>query len=488
MQGLKYVAARGVAWNLAQNVAGKLLGLVVFAVLARLLDRSAFGAVAVALAVTALAELLVTQGYGEFITQSPELSDSHLDTAFWLNVGLGLLLTLIIAVAAGPLSAAFGEQSVAPIVRVLSASLVIRSLTIVPSGLLTRELRFRELSFRTVVAALVSGVSGITAAVGGLGIYSLVIQILVGDVVAAAMLWRATSWRPGLRVSRSSLKELSAFGAPIFGAGLLGFFSRRLDSLVILGSLGLNTLGVYAAAQRLSQIANQILNKSSEGVAFSALARLSEDSERRRQGFYRVVEVTVALCFPAYAGLALVSEPLMQTVFGMRWGDGAPILAMFALSGIPVTLSYIHFAAYKSAGRTRFVLLNHIVMVTLYLPLLFVLVRWGASAAAAAYLIAACLIIPVELVGVRASLGIRFTGVVKALSGPTMATALMAALTWGAVELTTSIVPSLRLVILGLTGAGCYVLALKLLAPLTFARCLDLARGTITRRNPDPAL
>src|SRR5688500_8908445 len=136
MKGLKNASARGVAWNLAQNLASRLLGLIVFAILARMLDRSAFGAIALALAITAFAELLVTQGYGEFITQSPDLSPQHLDTAFWFNTALGLALTLVIAIAAEPLSVAFAEPSVAPAVRWLSLSVVIRSLTVVPTGLL----------------------------------------------------------------------------------------------------------------------------------------------------------------------------------------------------------------------------------------------------------------------------------------------------------------------------------------------------------------
>jgi len=104
---LKRASARGVAWNLVQNLVSRLIGLGVVGILARILDRSAFGAVAVALTVTAFAELVANQGFGEFITQHSELDDEHLDTAFWFNGSLGLILTIAIAIGAEPLANAF---------------------------------------------------------------------------------------------------------------------------------------------------------------------------------------------------------------------------------------------------------------------------------------------------------------------------------------------------------------------------------------------
>ena len=117
MTDLKQASARGVAWNLVQNLVSRVLALVVVAILSRILDRSAFGGVALALAVTSFAELFVNQGYGEFVTQTPELKDEHLDTAFWFNVLVGTLLTAIIAICAAPLAVAFEEPTVTPVLR-----------------------------------------------------------------------------------------------------------------------------------------------------------------------------------------------------------------------------------------------------------------------------------------------------------------------------------------------------------------------------------
>lgn len=482
---LKHASARGVAWNLVQNLASRLLGLVVVGVLGRILpDRSAFGAIALALTVTAFAELLYSQGYGDFIAQHKDITDDHLDTAFWLNAGLGVMLATIIAVGAHPIATWLGASNVAPIVRLLSLSIAIRAFSVVPTGLLVRRLQFRSLSMRSVVAAVFGGIAGTASALAHLGVYSLVIQVLVADVAAAVILWHATEWRPGLKLSRASLRDLSAFGWPIFGATMLNFVSRRMDNVIVVGALGIEALASYAMAQRIFQIANQVLNKSSDSVAFTALARLADAADRRREAFYKLLELTSVLCFPIYALLAIVADPVVVTIFGPRWLDSGPTLAMFALAGIPITLSYINVAAIKSTAQTRLYLVIHIILVAVYLPVLLLVVHRGTAAAAGAYLIGCMVIIPVEVFFMRASLGVRVPEYLTWLVGPSVATAVMGAATYGVSLVCVPLPALLQLVIEGLVAALVYVGALRLFGPKTFKRCVDLLRSTLLKRAP----
>jgi len=485
VKDLKRASARGVAWNLIQNLVARLLSLVVVAILARYLDRSAFGAIALALTVTALGELLIGQGYGEFIAQRPDLSDSHKDTAFWFNVVLGAALTLIIVAAAAPIASLVAEESVAPVVRWLSISLFLRSLAIVPGGLLVRQMNFRALSLRTIVAAAIGGAAGVVAAVSGLGLYSLIIQTLVTEAVGLVALWRAASWWPRWRFSVADLKDLSKFGTPIFGGALLNFVSRRLDTVIVGRALGIASLGMYSLAQRVFQIMNQVLNKSGDAVVFSALAKLTEP-ERRRQGFYQVVEVSAALCFPVYAGLAVAAEPVISVLFGERWSDSGPVLAWFGIAGIPISLSYLNAAALKSAGHTRGYFALHAILVCIYLPLLLVLVQRGAAASSLAYLLAVGLIVPVEVYLVRTALGIRVAHYIRAFLTPMLAAAVMTGAILAVNRAVPPLVPVAALAVDIAVGIVVYVIVLRVIGPATFRRCVGVVRSVIERRTKSP--
>lgn len=481
MKELKRASARGVAWNLLQNIVSRLLSLIVVAILSRILDRSAFGGIALALTITTFAELFVNQGFGEFITQTPELDDEHLDTAFWFNISIGAVLTATIAACAQPLATALDEPSAAPVIQWLSLSLLIRSFAVVPTGVLLRNLKFRTLSMRSVIASLIGGVVGIVAALSGFGVYSLVIQVIAGDLASTAVLWSATHWRPGRRVSKRSLRDLSKFGPPIIGATLLAFASRRLDTVIVGSALGLAMLGVYSMAQRVFQIVLQVVNKSTTDVAFSALSRLSESEQDRLHAFYRVIELTAALCFPTYVGLAVVAEPLTVTLFGAHWHDSAPVLVLFALSGVPFSLTLVHISAIKSSARTRYLFWINLVLLVVYLPLVFALVQRGPTASAAASLIACCAIVPVEIAFIRSALQIRVASYVKALVGPAVATAVMAGCALGVLYALSTQPLTIQLAAATLAGGVTYVLALRFLAAATFKRCVGLARSSFRK-------
>jgi O-antigen/teichoic acid export membrane protein len=481
MNDIKQAAARGVAWNLAQNLVGRLLSLVVVAVLARYLDRSAFGGVSVALTVLAFGELLITQGHAEFITQRRDLLDEQIDTAFWINTGIAFALTCCIVLAAHPIAKFVDEPSIAPVLRWMSLSLLIRAASVVPTALLTRHMKFRSLSLRGLVASGIGGVVGIAAAIGGLGIYSLVLQMIVGELASVIILWSAVDWRPSFRFSRSEARELSGFGMPIFAATLLNFSSRRLDSLIIAGALGVASLGTYYMAQRVFQIANQVLNKSGDQVALSAMSRLGGD-EKLRRAIYRAVEMTALLCFPLYAWMAVLAAPLVHVLFGAKWLDSAPVLAVFGIAGLPLSLSYLNAAALKAVARTRLYLMLHIILAAVYLPILLLLIGGGPVYGAVAYVIGCVVIMPVEIFLLRTAAGVRVIEYLKQLFGPFFATALSCAAMMLLLRALPGLHPILLLAATGVLGLGVYVGALAIAAPGLLGRLRDVVRSAFGKK------
>ena len=86
--------ARGLTWTLIDTWGSQLLGLIVFVLLARLLTPVDFGLVALATVFVAFAQLLVDQGLGDALIQRPSLTRRQIDTAFWVAVLTGALLTV----------------------------------------------------------------------------------------------------------------------------------------------------------------------------------------------------------------------------------------------------------------------------------------------------------------------------------------------------------------------------------------------------------
>jgi O-antigen/teichoic acid export membrane protein len=207
--------AAGAAWALRG------ISALVFLVLARLVDPSAFGLVALAAVYVLTTQTISDQGLATALIQRDSIEDAHKDSAFWANLTVGLLLALLTFVLADPISRLYGEPRLAPILRWFAISPVLAALSIVQQALLSRSLRFRELALRQLVGALAGGATGIAMAYAGMGVWALVAQHITNQTVSVIVLWSVTSWRPRFAFSWRHFRELFNFGFNVLAANIV---------------------------------------------------------------------------------------------------------------------------------------------------------------------------------------------------------------------------------------------------------------------------
>jgi len=94
-------AVSGVAWLMVYQVGRQLLSFVSVAVLARKVPPSAYGLVAMASVLTAFFDNFRDMGTIYSIIREREVSDRLLSSIFWLNLGLGLVLSLAMVTVTG---------------------------------------------------------------------------------------------------------------------------------------------------------------------------------------------------------------------------------------------------------------------------------------------------------------------------------------------------------------------------------------------------
>ena len=180
-----------VIWSAAQGWGGQLIAFVVYALLARYLEPRDFGLVAMAGVFIAFTQVFVDQGLSIAIVQRDELTASHLDTAFWTNIGAGLGLAALCAILAKFIGALYQQPELVPVLQVLSLVLLINSFCSVQSSLLRRRLEYKPLATATLSGTLSGGIVGVGMAISGYGIWSLVGQQLTARSVQLIMLWVA---------------------------------------------------------------------------------------------------------------------------------------------------------------------------------------------------------------------------------------------------------------------------------------------------------
>src|SRR3990170_4605415 len=172
---LRTRAAKGVFWTATGAWGRQLAIFVVFAVLARLLEPADFGLVALAAVFVGFTNVIAEEGMVDALVQRKELERAHLDAAFWTGLAFALSVTVLLAALAMPIAMLLGEDELAPVLVILALAIPIASTSLVQRALLTRELAFRSLTLRSLAALTVGSIFGVTAALLGFGVWSLVV-------------------------------------------------------------------------------------------------------------------------------------------------------------------------------------------------------------------------------------------------------------------------------------------------------------------------
>lgn len=449
---------------------------ITFVILSRLLAPEAFGLVALATAFTVFIELFLDQGFGSAIVQREKLDPEHLDTAFWLNVLISILMTGGLIAASGLLGVLFEEPRLALVLRWLSITLILSGLSSTQISILQRNLAFKEFAIRSMVANAVGGIVGIIMALNGYGVWSLVGQDLAGGFVRAIILWRASDWRPGFKVSTQHYKELVRFGAPIVGNNALTVLMKRSDDLLIGYFLGPTLLGFYTIGYQLLLIIIRLVTEVTNSVAFPAFSRLQAQPERMRQAFYKVTQYTSVFAFPVFIGLAVLAPELVPAVFGEKWAPSIPVMQVLALIGILQSVLFFNGSVIKASGKPSWqlgiMLLNAACSVIGFL----LAVRWGIVAVAASFVIVGYLLAPVSYMAVRKLIQIDFRTYLGQFIPSLTASLLMVVVIAGLKYLLRdqSVNMYLELSMYLVAGALTYIVVIGLLARHLYQQALEI--------------
>jgi PST family polysaccharide transporter len=458
------------------------LRILIYLILARLVDPESFGIVALSAVFIELGQILLNQGLTAAIVQREDLVPGHLDSAFWGNMLFGLLLGGLVYGTAEGIAWIAREPDIAPIVRWFSLSFPIAALSGVQEAVLRRKLDFRALAIRSAVSQVVAGAAALTVAALGHGVWSLVVLELVRRAIAAVVLWTASDWRPGLEVSFRRYVELFEFGIHIMGVALVGFVRNRADFYLIGAFLGTVSLGYYSLARQLVNAVTRLVNGSVVEVMWPTYSRLQSEPERLARAIVRSTELLAIIAWPLYAGGIGLAAEFVPVVLGAKWEPIVPIVRAFLLGSIVMVITGSLLTAITAQGEARLRLgLEALVAVV---TLMALALPYGIEAVAWAFAASVVLLMPVEARVAMRHLGLDRAEYRKRLTAPAVACLIMligigvgiAALgdRWSSLATLAVLVP---------LGAAVYITALYAISPESLRRVVGDARIALRRSN-----
>jgi O-antigen/teichoic acid export membrane protein len=477
-------AARGFASIVGGRLLSQFAQFLASIVLARLLLPSAYGLVAITWTFTGFASLLSDLGLGAALVQSERLTERDAATAFVINELTGVAITLIVVVLRHPLANLLGQPRVAPLLALASVSFTL-SVNVVPFAILERQMQFGKVAAIDVVASVVGLSVSIICAARGVGAASLVI----GPLTTAALLslggLTAARWIPKAWPSWSSARRIMGFGGHLTGFNVLTYWARNVDNLLLGRFAGTTQLGLYNRAYMLMLLPLSQVGGVLGRVLLPLLSNMQDDHARLRRAMIRLAATTSLLVFPVLLGLAAVAHNFVLVAFGPHWRGAIPLIVLLAISGMPQVFGILSAQVCQAVGQPRLLSTWGVVWNITALIAILAGLPWGAKGVAAALAIRGWVVIPLEMMPARKTIGVGGLAVVRAGARPlaaAVAMAIIVALLGAAFDHVMPVAASLGLQVL--LGAGIYIGLVAATDRSAFDDALILVRERRLRAEP----
>ncbi|HTJ97706.1 MAG TPA: oligosaccharide flippase family protein, partial [Rhodocyclaceae bacterium] len=276
-----------VFWSFGEQLLRKGSSALITLVLAWFLTPDDYGLVGVISIFLAVSFAFVEGGYRIALIRKKEVTQSELNTAFYTNIALSLVLYCALWVAA-PWIAKFYEQDRLMILfRVTALSLIFQSLSIVHSTVMQRKMMFRLQVMTSLPAAIASGLIAVVLAYFGFGVWGIVCQIVVFPIINGALFWRTGIWHPTWSFSLHDLRSLSRFSILILMTDLQREFFAKMYMATIAKAFILSVAGLYFFAEKVRDLVVQQLVTAVQQVTYPALSKIQDDDARLLDGYRR---------------------------------------------------------------------------------------------------------------------------------------------------------------------------------------------------------
>ena len=211
----------------------------------------------------------------------------------------------------------------------------------------------------------------------GLGVWALVYQAILANVINVIFLWSYTKWHPILVFSWKSFKEMFGFGSRLLMAGLIDSLYKNMSPLVIGKCFSPQELGYYNRGTHFARFPSTNIYSVLQKVSYPVMARIQNDDERLIAVYHKYIRFTCMVIFFACTLLAAVSKPLILLVLTEKWAVSIIYLQVYCFAAMFTHISVINLSLLKVKGRSGLVLRLEIIKKALATIILFSAIPFG---------------------------------------------------------------------------------------------------------------
>lgn len=247
-------------------------------------------------------------------------------------------------------------------------SFLLSSLKTIPTVILERKLDFHKLVIPQIAENLAYNLALIFMAIGGYGVTSFTVAIILRSIVGLVVTYYISPWRIGFAYDKAILKGLLRFGIPFQINSLLALVKDDLINIYIGKTLPLTQVGYIGFAQKWAFLPLRLVMDNVIKIMFPSLSRLQHDKNAQRIVIEKSLFAISFFIMPIAVGFIMFSPYFINLIPSyQKWMPAYISLVFFALNTVVGSLSTPITNFLYATGRAK---------ITLYFMTAWTVLTW----------------------------------------------------------------------------------------------------------------
>ncbi|MBV8380701.1 MAG: oligosaccharide flippase family protein [Paucibacter sp.] len=322
-------------------------------IIARLLTPAEIGVYSVAMVLLSFATTVRDMGAGTYMVQEQELTEARIRAVWTIQLGLGLLLALIVALISLPVARFYGEPRMQNIMLVIALNYAVNPIGSLTNAYLIREMRFQNSAVIRFAGNIAGAGISVYLAWTGFGPISLawgaVANTIVSAIFAAYFRPKHFPWLPGF----SEVRHVLSFGTRVTASSIINVLYKGASEMALGKFQGMAATGLYSRASGLVQMFQRIVGDAVGAVSLPWFSMQSRDQGGFTDAFLNSTAYMCALGWSFAAVVLFQAEPLMTLLYGQQWTGAVILVRLLAVAlafSLPSTLCQPALMARGGAG------------------------------------------------------------------------------------------------------------------------------------------
>lgn len=410
------------------NIIKVALQLILLPLMARLLGPAEFGIYGLALPTVGFFMILADAGLAVSLAREKDYNPTLWSTAFWLMLGVGIVLAAVVVGWGVVLARISGEPKILPVMATLSLSLLFLTGSVLPTARLMQQGRLVTLSVADVISALAGSIVAVALAWEGAGAMSLALQSVTVFLTRAVILNANAFVRPSFTFKLAEMKDHISTGTSIIASRLADFSGRLAENLIYGRAYGVAALGTFTFANQVPRFLGESVSNPIWAALYTHAVR--DEAAGISNAHAKLIYILALILAPATFILCAATPLLISLLLGPKWQDAAMLLQVLTPFYIMNVLASLSGAILTARGRSWALFWITIVLVVGRIAAIAIGVEISPLAVALSIGVAHMAFCALML-GVPGRLGlIEIRRVARSLVGPIAAAMLAGGLCW----------------------------------------------------------